>query len=105
MTEEQLIVKPKTTGEGIFYDQPDQIKISKDNIFELHQEPSMPQVLDLISQLGQNKEITLKAKGNSISNAVTVANLLTNSHLEEESKFQEMGGLNSTIEMVIKITN
>lgn len=105
MTGEQLIVKPVTTDEGIFYDQPNQPKVSKNSIFELHKEPSMPQVLDLISQLGQNKEIILKAKGNSISNAVTLANLLTSNRPEEESKFQEKDGLNSTIEMVIKITN
>ena len=116
MNGEQLIINqntPDATSGGIVYDKPE-VQISKNQAFEVYKEASMPLVLDLISQLGKNKEITLKAKGDSIANAVTVANILTNNHLEEESKnYEKMthenqihdNDLKSTIEMVIKITN
>ncbi|MDH3611499.1 MAG: hypothetical protein OEM79_07035 [Nitrosopumilus sp.] len=116
MTGEQLIIDrnvPDRISGGIVYDKPE-VQISKNKAFEVYKEASMPLVLDLISQLGKNKEIILKAEGDSIANAVTVANILTNNHLEGESKnegildghqIHESSGLKSTIEMVIKITN
>ena len=115
MNGEQLIINqntPDATSGGIVYDKPE-AQISKNQAFEVYKEASMPLVLDLISQLGKNKEITLKAKGDSIANAVTVANILTNNHLEESENYEKMAeedqirdnDLKSTIEMVIKITN
>jgi len=117
MTGEQLIIDrnaPDAISGEIVYDRPNEAKISKNKAFEVYKEASMPLVLDLISQLGKNKEITLKAEGDSIANAVTVANILANNHLEGESKNFERqlegdqirdSGLKSTIEMIIKITN
>ena len=117
MTGEQLIINrntPDAVSGEIVHDKPNEAKISKNQAFEVYKEASMPLVLDLISQLGKNKEITLKAQGDSIANAVSVANILTNNHLDGESQNYEGllegdqirdSGLKSTIEMVIKITN
>jgi len=106
---------PTTIPGEIVYDNHKQEKISKDTIFEIHKEPVMLRALDLISPLCENKKITLKAKGNSIPHAVTVANIITNSLLKGKSKIhkatvdsdpiREMGGLQSTIEIVLKITS
>ncbi len=118
MTGKQLVINRNITdplSAGIIYDKQNQDKISKNNIFELHREPSMPFVLDLISQLGEKNGIILKARGKSIVNAVNVAKIITNNHLEERSivhqetvdchPIHEMSGLESTIEVIIKITN
>lgn len=118
MIEKQRIVNSTTLSEitaEIVYDIPKQAKILKDTIFEIRKEPAMQLALDLISPLGENKEITLRGKGNSIANAITVANIITTSLLKGKSKIhkttvdsdpiREMGGLQSTIEIVLKITN
>ena len=118
MVGEMLVINqniPDPIPAQMNYDNPNQSKISKNNIYELSRESTMPFVLELISRLREKKEITLKARGKSMANALSLANILTNNHLEAGSKIQQetidcdpnnkMNGLESTIEMIIKITD
>lgn len=117
MVGEMLVINqdiPDPISDQMDYDNTFQPKISKNNIFELSRKPTMPFVLELISRLREKKEITLKARGNSIANALSVANLLTNNHIENPYKTQQatidldpnnkMSSSESAHEMIIKIT-
>jgi DNA-binding protein len=85
---------------------------SQESAFEILDNPPMQIALDTLSMMGQYKEISLFAKGKSISNAVTVANILTYSLLKGKCSVQkvkvdsepilEMGSLLSTIEINLK---
>ncbi len=117
MVGEMLVINqdiPDPISDQMDYDNTFQPKISKNNIFELSRKPTMPFVLELIARLREKKEITLKARGNSIANALSVANLLTNNHIENPYKTQQatidldpnnkMSSSESALEMIIKIT-
>ncbi len=117
MVGEMLVINqdiPDPISDQMDYDNTFQPKISKNNIFELSRKPTMPFVLELIARLREKKEITLKARGNSIANALSVANLLTNNHIENPYKTQQatidldpnnkMSSSESAHEMIIKIT-
>lgn len=117
MVGEMLVINqdiPDPISDQMDYDNTFQPKISKNNIFELSRKPTMPFVLELISRLREKKEITLKARGNSIANALSVANLLTNNHIENPYKTQQatidldpnnkMSSSESAFEMIIKLT-
>ena len=99
----------------------DQIKDGKENtleqrievaVLEIHDEPVMELVLDCLSILGKHKEIAIKASGKSISNAVTVALIITEKFMNRNSRIfkitvdsnpiREMGGIQSTIEIILK---
>ncbi len=83
--------------------------------YDIHKEPPMAKALDLISPLCENQKIILRAKGSSISQAVTVANIITNNLLKGKSQIYqttvdsdpivEMGGLESKIEIVLILKN
>jgi DNA-binding protein len=83
-----------------------------DNVFEIHNDPVMQSALDALSIIGKHKEIRIKARGNSIPNAVAVANILTDNMLKGNSKIkkilvdsepiQEMGRVQSNIEIIIQ---
>lgn len=83
-----------------------------DNVFEIHNDPVMQSALDALAVIGKNKEITIKARGNSIPNAVAVANILTENMLKGNSRIkkisvdsepiQEMGRTQSNIEIIIQ---
>ena len=85
----------------------------KKTVFEIYKEPLMTKALGLIPSLCSSKEITLKAKGNSITNAVSIANIITNNLLKGKAKISKatvdsdplvkMGSLLSTIEIVLTI--
>ena len=82
------------------------------NVFEIHNDPVMQSALDALSIIGKHKEITIKARGNSIPNAVAVANIITENMLKGNSKIkkisvdsepiQEMGRTQSNIEIIIQ---
>ena len=90
----------------------EQIEIAEDSVIMIHNDPVMQSALDAISFFGKHKEITIKAKGNSIPNAVAVANIITENILKENSKIQkitvdsepiqELGQAVSNIEIIIK---
>ena len=83
-----------------------------DNVFEIYNDPVMQSALDALSIIGKHKEIRIKARGNSIPNAVAVANILTDNMLKGNSKIkkisvdsepiQEMGRVQSNIEIIIQ---
>ena len=85
---------------------------STDSVIEIHNDPVMKSALDALSIIGKYKEITIKAKGNSIPNAVAVANIITENMLKGNSKIhkitvdsepiQEMGRTQSNIQIIIK---
>jgi len=90
----------------------EQIKTSEESVIVIHNEPVMQTALDAISVLGKHGEIYLKAKGNSIPNAVAVANIITENIMRGNSKIQniivdsepiqEVGRALSNIEIIIK---
>jgi len=83
-----------------------------ETIMEIHNDPVMQSALDALSIFGKHKEITIKARGNSIPNAVAVANILTENMLKGNVKIekitvdsepiQEMGRTQSNIEIFLK---
>ncbi|MFB5614437.1 MAG: DNA-binding protein [Candidatus Nitrosomaritimum yanchengensis] len=83
-----------------------------DNVFEIHNDPVMQSALDVLSIIGKHKEITIRARGNSIPNAVAVANIITENMLKGNSKIKkisvdsepihEMGRTQSNIEIIIQ---
>ncbi len=90
----------------------EQTKTSIESIVDIHNDPIMQSALDILSILGNHKEITIRAKGNSIPNAVAVANIITENMLKGNSKIhkitvdsepiQELGRAISNIEIVLK---
>jgi len=63
---------------------------AENNIFYVHDDPVMNSVLDVLSSLGKTKKIILRAKGNSIPNAVSIANILTEKLLRGNSRIQNI---------------
>jgi archaea-specific DNA-binding protein len=80
-------------------------------IFNIHQKPVMLEVVDVLSLLGKLKKATLRAKGESIPNAVAVANIITEKMLKGHSNIQKIsvdtegaagiGKMLSTIEIIL----
>lgn len=83
-----------------------------ETIMEIHNDPVMQSALDALSIFGKHKEITIKARGNSIPNAVAVANILTENMLKGNVKIEkitvdsepihELGRTQSNIEIILK---
>ena len=71
----------------------------------------MQAALDVLTILGKKNKITLKSKGNSIPNAVAVANIITEKMLKGNSKVEKInldtvaaagiGDMTSTIEIIL----
>jgi len=93
--------------------EPSEIKSLDPNeyVFYVGHDSIMKNAIDLIPHFGKSEKIILKAKGNSIPNAVAIANILTEKMLKGSLKIQkinvdseailEMGRMTSTIEIVI----
>jgi len=103
----QIMLKEDTISE------PSEIKslVPNEYVFYVGHDSIMKNAVDLIPHFGKSEKIILKAKGNSIPNAVAIANILTDKMLKGSSKIQkinvdseailEMGKMTSTIEIVI----
>ncbi len=73
--------------------------------------PVMESALEVLTILGNKKKIILKSKGNSIPNAVAVANIITEKMLKGNLKVQKInldtvdaagiGDMTSTIEIIL----
>jgi len=73
--------------------------------------PVMESALEVLTILGNKKKVILKSKGNSIPNAVAVANIITEKMLKGNSKVQKInldtvsaagiGNMTSTIEIIL----
>ena len=89
----------------------EQTKKSEDNAIRIGNEPVMQSAVDVLSMLGNKTEIILRAKGNSIPNAVAVANIITEKMLKGNSKIQKItldtesaagiGKMTSTVEIIL----
>jgi DNA-binding protein len=73
--------------------------------------PVMESALEVLEILGKNNKIVLKSRGNSIPNAVAVANIITEKMLKGNSKVDKItldtvaaagiGNMTSTIEIIL----
>ena len=89
----------------------EQTNKSEDTIINIGNEPVMQSALDVLSILGKGTQVMLQAKGNSIPNAVAVANIITEKMLKGNSKVQKItldtesaagiGKMTSTIEIIL----
>ena len=90
----------------------EQTKTLIESVIDIHNDPIMQSALDILSILGKYNEVTIRAKGNSIPNAVAVANIITENMLKGNSKIhkitvdsepiQELGRASSNIEIILK---
>jgi len=74
-------------------------------------DPVMLTAVDAMSKLINKNQIILKARGNSIPNAVAVANIITEKMLKDNSKVEKInldtvteagiGNMTSTVEIII----
>ncbi len=89
----------------------EQTKKSEDTIITIGNEPVMQSAIDVLSILGNKNQVILKARGNSIPNAVAIANIITEKMLKGNSKVQKItldtvsaagiGSMTSTIEIIL----
>ncbi len=73
--------------------------------------PVMDSAVEVLSILGNKKKVILQSRGNSIPNAVAVANIITEKMLKGNSKIQKInldtvsaagiGDMTSTIEIIL----
>lgn len=81
-------------------------------IFNVHSEPVMIEAINVISLLGKSNKVIIRAKGESIPNAVAIANIITEKMLKGNSKIQKIlvdtempagiGKMLSTIEIILQ---
>lgn len=89
----------------------EQITDLEGTVVHIRNQQVMQSAVDVLSLLGKNKQITLKAKGNSIPSAVAVANIITEKMMKGNSKVHNIkldtdaapgiGKMLSTIEIVL----
>jgi len=84
---------------------------SENAIINIGNDPVMQSAVDVLSVLGRKNQVILKASGNSIPNAVAVANIITEKMLKGNSKIQKItldtkeaagiGRMTSTVEIIL----
>ena len=84
---------------------------SENAIINIGNDPVMQSAVDVLSVLGNKNQVILKASGNSIPNAVAVANIITEKMLKGNSKIQKItldtkeaagiGRMISTVEIIL----
>ncbi len=89
----------------------EQTNKSEETIINIGNDPVMLLAVDVLSVLGSKKQVILRAKGNSIPNAVAIANIITEKMLKGNSKVQKItvdtesaagiGSMTSTIEIIL----
>ncbi len=89
----------------------EQTNKSENAIVTIGNEPVMQSAIDILSILGSKNQVVLKAKGNSIPNAVAVANIITEKMLKGNSKVKKItvdtesaagiGRMTSTVEIIL----
>ena len=82
-------------------------------VFTVHNKPVMMEAVNVVSLLGKTRKAIIKAKGDSIPNAVAIANIITEKMLKGNSSIQKIvvdsegkagiGKMLSTIEIVLLI--
>ena len=89
----------------------EQTNKSEDAIINIGSDPVMQSAIEVLSILGNKKQVILRAKGNSIPNAVAVANIISEKMLKGNSKVQKItldtesaagiGKMTSTVEIIL----
>jgi len=84
---------------------------SDDTIINIGNDPVMILAVDVLSILGSKNQVILRARGNSIPNAVAIANIITEKMLKGNSKVGKItvdtvsaagiGKMTSTIEIIL----
>jgi len=84
---------------------------SDDAIITIGNDPVMLLAVDVLAVLGKKDQVILRAKGNSIPNAVAVANIITENMLKGNSKVGKItvdteaaagiGSMTSTVEIIL----
>jgi len=90
----------------------EQTNKSEETIINIGNDPVMLLAVDVLSALGSRNQVILRAKGNSIPNAVAIANIITEKMLKGNSKVQKItvdtesaagiGRMTSTVEIILK---
>ena len=68
----------------------EQTEKSDDTIINIGNDPVMQSAIDVLSILGKKHQVILKSRGNSIPNAVAVANIITEKMLKGNSKIHKI---------------
>jgi DNA-binding protein len=89
-----------------------ELKGQEQTIINIGNDPVMLTAVDVVSKLMNQNEVILKARGNSIPNAVAVANIITEKMLVGRTKVKKInldtvakagiGDMTSTVEIIIK---
>lgn len=89
----------------------EQTKKSGDTIINIGNDPVMQSAVEVLSILGRKNQIILRSRGNSIPNAVAVANIITEKMLKGNSKVEKIildtvaaagiGNMTSTIQIIL----
>ena len=89
----------------------EQIEKSDEATIQIGNYPVMESAIDVLTVLGKKNKVILKSKGNSIPNAVAVANIITEKMLKGNSKVEKItldtvaaagiGDMTSTIEIIL----
>ena len=89
----------------------EQTEKSEQAIIKIGNYPVMESAFEVLTILGNKKKVVLQSRGNSIPNAVAVANIITEKMLKGNSKVQKInldtvaaagiGDMTSTIEIIL----
>ena len=89
----------------------EQTEKSEQAVIKIGNYPVMESALEVLTILGNKKKVILQSRGNSIPNAVAVANIITEKMLKGNSKVQKInldtvaaagiGDMTSTIEIIL----
>ncbi len=92
-------------------DDSDNMRSNNLSVFTVEKKPVMLEAIDVLSMLSKSKKAILRAKGDSIPNAVAIANIITEKMLKGNSKIDKIsvdtegaagiGKMLSTIEIVL----
>jgi DNA-binding protein len=89
----------------------EQTETSEQAIIKIGNYPVMESAVEVLAILGNKKKVILQSRGNSIPNAVAVANIITEKMLKGNSEIQKInldtvsaagiGDMTSTIEIIL----
>ena len=89
----------------------EQTEKSEQAIIKIGNYPVMESAVEVLAILGNKKKVILQSRGNSIPNAVAVANIITEKMLKGNSEIQKInldtvsaagiGDMTSTIEIIL----
>ena len=89
----------------------EQTEKSEQAIIKIGNYPVMESAVEVLAILGNKKKVVLQSRGNSIPNAVAVANIITEKMLKGNSEIQKInldtvsaagiGDMTSTIEIIL----